>query len=309
MAAVQRPSPTAVRALSYDWQVELRRLRYFVAVADELHFTRAADRLRVAQPALSVQIRELERELGVTLLVRTKRSVALTEVGRLFLDHARRVLDEAALAERVARRAGRGEIGRLVVGFVPPAAGDLLPKAVRAYRFGHPDVEVILQEMTSAAQIDGLLAGTMQVGLVHRVAPHDKIELKVVRQERIVVAMPADHPRAGDLSVSLRDLADDRWVVGPQFAPDSSGFLIEACARLGFAPKIAQAPTDNSTRLLLVAAGIGLALIAASVPELQRPDLIYVPIREPRIEVPLQLAWRRDRISPLVDRFLATILT
>ncbi len=280
-----------------------------MAVADELHFTRAAAKLHVAQPALSVQIRELERELGVSLFARTKRSVALTEAGLLLLEHARRVLDEAALAERVAKRAGRGEVGRLAVGFVPPAAGDLLPAVVRAYRADRPDVEVVLQEMTSDAQIRALFGGTTQVGLVHRVAPHDRIQLEAVRLERFVVAMPADHPRANEATVSLRDLAEDRWVIGPRLAPDYTGFLFDACAQVGFAPVIAQEATEHSTRLLLVTAGIGLALMATSAPELRRSDLTYLPIREPRMDVPLQVAWRRDQPSPLVDRFVATVRT
>src|SRR5689334_5740766 len=146
--------------------MELRHLRYFLAVAEELHFGRAATRLGIAQPPLSQQIRQLEQELGATLLNRTKRRVELTPAGRAFLEHTRQILAETERAKRVARRAGRGEIGRLAIGFVSSADLDVLPRVLRAWRERFPDVEVELHALLTAAQVDALGRGRLDVGFI-----------------------------------------------------------------------------------------------------------------------------------------------
>src|SRR5579875_998382 len=176
--------------------MELRHLRYFVAVAEELHFGRAAARLMIVQPSLSQQIRQLEDELGFPLLRRTKRSVELTDAGRVFLAEARDVLARVQSAKYAAQRANRGEVGRLVVGYISSSAFDLLPVLLRAYRERFPDVEVTLRELNTQEQVRALEEGHIHVGLLRLPISTPLINIEVVRREPIVCALPEEHPLA-----------------------------------------------------------------------------------------------------------------
>ena len=188
--------------------MELRHLRYFVAVAEELHFSRAAARLHIAQPPLSQQIRHLERELGVALFNRTRRHVELTAAGRAFLDESRRVLLQAERAARIAQRAGRGEIGQLAVAFVPSADLDLLPRVLRAWSARFPDVELDLQALLPVAQLEALAGGRIQVGLVRLpVTAGSEVIVECIESEPLVAALPLRHRLAKRARVRVADLA------------------------------------------------------------------------------------------------------
>ena len=176
--------------------MELRHLRYFVAVAEELHFGRAAIQLSIVQPSLSQQIRQLENELGFPLLYRTKRSVELTDAGKVFLVEAKRVLAQVQEAKRTAQRAYRGEVGRLVVGYISSSTYDLLPMMLRDYRERFPDVEVALRELTTQEQIRALEEDYIQVGLLRLPISAPLIQVEVVRREPIVCVLPEKHPLA-----------------------------------------------------------------------------------------------------------------
>ncbi len=176
--------------------MELRHLRYFVAVAEELHFGRAAQRLQMAQPPLSQQIRQLEQELGVELLYRTKRTVRLTEAGLAFLHQARQILVQSEQAIEVAQRASRGEVGRLAIGFVGSATYSLLPTAVRSFRHQFPDVRLMLHEMTTSEQIEALHDDRIQVGFIRPPISDDKLSVETVLQESFVAVLPEAHPLA-----------------------------------------------------------------------------------------------------------------
>jgi DNA-binding transcriptional LysR family regulator len=289
-----------LRATCYKWSMELRHLRYFVTVADELHFTRAAARLQTAQPALSQQIRKLETELEVQLLYRTKRTVQLTDAGRVFLEEARHVLDAADRAERAAQEARIGERGRLAIGFIPGVAGDLLPDLVLSYRARHPQVDVVLRELVTTDQIDALLSGQIQVGLLLALSD-GRLETKILRRQPFVVALPAGHRYARRRTVRLRDLASDRWITPP---PERSTVLFAACAQEGFTPLIAQHASEHEARLALVASGLGVCLVAGPGRPVESRHLIYKPIARPELTTDVVAAWRKDMPSPLVRGFL-----
>jgi DNA-binding transcriptional LysR family regulator len=279
--------------------MELRHLRYFVAVAEELHFTRAAARLQTAQPALSQQIRNLERELKVQLFHRTRRSVQLTDAGRAFLEEARHVLAAVDRAQRAAQQARTGELGQLAIGFIPGVAPDLLPDLIRAYRARYPDVDVVLRELDTTQQIDALLAGKIQVGLLIAISD-DRLQTHILRRQPFVVALPAEHRLAHQRSVRLRDLASERWII-PSL--ERSPVLFTACAREGFTPLVAQYATEHEARLALVASGLGIALIAGPGRPKSR-HIAYKPIDRPKLTADVVAAWRRDLPSPLVEGFL-----
>ena len=282
--------------------MEIRHLRYFVAVADELHFTKAAAKLRTAQPSLSQQIRRLERELGAELLVRTNRSVELTDAGRVFLEHARRVLAEADRARDAVSSAIKGELGTLTIGFASTTADELLPELFVSYRAHHPGVDLTLRELRNPDQIRALLDGQLDVGLgTHRIVD-PRLSTMVLRQMRLVIAMPAHHPLAGRRDLRLQDLATERWI----HPLGHWGPLHAACARAGFEPLIVHEETQHATRMMLVAAGVGLALDMESTLHPATQHIVYRPLVEPELTVQLVAVWRPERSSLILTGFLDT---
>lgn len=292
--------------------VELRHLRYFIAVADELHFSRAAERLGMSQPPLSQQIRDLESMLGVRLLRRTNRRVELTDAGQAYLDAARDILARVDDATDVARRAGRGEIGELQVAFTrsTPLIGRF-SQAIRAFRETHSAVRLELVERNTLQQIEALLDGRQQVGLLRGTAlPAPLVSHKIV-DDPLVAVLRADHPLARRRRRALRmqELADERFVVFSRAA--GTGILGQAltmCRNAGFSPRIAQEAGEAPTLIGLVAAGIGVALLPASLRHMQIDGVAYVAIDSPDAASELHLAHRRDDTSALVKAFTAAML-
>jgi DNA-binding transcriptional LysR family regulator len=288
-------------------RVELRHFRYFVAVAEERHFTRAATRLGIAQPPLSQQIRQLESELGVVLFDRSRSGVRLTEAGAVFLDRARRVLEAADDARTSAQGAGRGEVGRLVVGFGGSIAIDVLADAVRAHRERFPEVQLVLRELVSADQISGLVDRQIQVGLLWERTVDARLQLEVLRSEPLVAALPTGHRLASRQNLAVKDLAAEPFVLSP--TGQSSSFtevVLGACARAGFSPNVVQEASEAVTVLGLVAAGIGISLLPVSVTDVQAKGVVYHPLRTRTATIQLAMAWLREGASPLVHAFLDT---
>jgi len=281
--------------------VELRHLRYFVAVAEELHFTRAAARLRTAQPGLSKQIRRLEAELGVELFRRTNHSVELTDAGRLFLEQSRRVLDEADRARRVAQQAAQGDIGHLSVGFVPDTMGELLPEILIAYRTKHPNVDITLHQLGRNELIAGLLDNHIQLGLLIGSYQEPQLRFMSLQRQPLLIAMPAQHRFAGKKSLCLHELAGERWIDGVI----QSGPLHAACAKAGFQPLIAQQISGREARLALVASGVGLATSPSLVSHHFSRHVVYKPLDPPELTFDVTMAWHKNRKSPVVSGFLA----
>lgn len=287
--------------------MELRHLRYFVAVAEALHFRRAADRLSIAQPALSQQIQQLERELGVRLLERTQRRVSLTEAGVVFLERARVTLAEAAEAVRLARLAGRGEVGHLGVGAVTSALYGVFPDVVRVYRERYRDVHLTLHELHGDELTRALRAGRIQVSFLRPPVNETDIEVRTITREPWVVAMPAAHRFAAKKRVPLRALAGDPFVGFPRdLSPVLYDQLISMCQRAGFSPRIVQ-EAQMQTIVSLVAAGIGVALVPATLQNLSRKGLLYKPLAGMTPKLELAVAWRREDRSPLLKAFLDVV--
>ena len=290
--------------------MELRQLRYFVAVAEELHFRRAAERLHISQPPLSQQIRGLEDELGFALLVRTRRRVELTPAGEAFLRDARALLGELDGAVATARRIDAGQTGRLRINFVGSALFSIVPGAVERFRSSRPAVEFELRERPTVDQLRAVRAGLADVGLVRPPIEDDgELSVRTVLRERTVAALPAGHQLAGLSRVPLRRLAAEPLVLFPRDqAPGFHDLLIDALAGAGTAraggPRIIQYAPEMLTIIGLVAAGTGVSLVPESVQRLALDGVTYRPVSgAPRSE--LVAITRAGDDSALVRAFVS----
>lgn len=287
--------------------MELRHLRYFVAVAEELHFGRAARRLHLAQPPLSQQIRSLEEKLGVRLFHRTSRRVELTAEGRIFLDHARLVLGQANRAVEMVRAVGRGDGGRLTIGFVASALYTIVPAILRDFNRLHAKVEIRCFEMTPTRQAEALRQREIDVGFVRTFVNEPDLVSKLLVNESLILALPSEHPRAGDGHVRMAHLAMEPFVfITRACAPTYYDALMTICREAGFTPRVAQDANEWQTVLALVAAGLGVAFVPASLRNWQRPGVAYLDLRPRTGDVPLNLVWRSEQPQPLVDAFVVT---
>jgi DNA-binding transcriptional LysR family regulator len=268
--------------------VELRQLRYFVAVAEELHFRRAAERLHISQPPLSQQIRALEEELGFALLVRTRRRVELTPAGAAFLRDARALLSELDSAVAGARRIDAGQTGRLRINFVGSALLSIVPGSVERFRRARPGVALELRERATVDQLRAVRAGLADVGLVRPpIEQDDSVRVETVLRERTLAALPAAHPLAALRRVPLRRLAAEPLVLFPRDqAPGFHDLLIDSLAGAGSAPRVIQYAPEMLTIIGLVAAGTGVSLVPASVARLALDGVAYRPVTgAPRSEL------------------------
>jgi DNA-binding transcriptional LysR family regulator len=284
--------------------VELRHLRSFLAVAEELHFGRAAARLHISQPPLSQQIRRLEDEIGARLFRRTNRRVQLTSAGRAFLVEARQALASAERAVGAAQRAERGELGELVVGYVMSAAYGPLPDVIRTFRKRLPGVELKLRNLRSVHQSQALLDRRIDVGLVRPHAADSRIGYEPLWREPVVVALPSDHRLAHQTAVDIAHLATDIFLIAP--AEDTAAFHDEVfalCRKAGFTPRIEDGVPDVQAALALVAAGLGVNPVAAALQRFRLRGVVYRPLRPRSLRIELGLAWRRDDDSALVQQF------
>jgi DNA-binding transcriptional LysR family regulator len=286
--------------------MELRHLRYFITVAEELHFGHAAEKLLIAQPPLSQQIRQLEDEIGVELFRRTKRKVELTESGKVFLEEARAALKQVESAVRAAQRAKRGEIGHLTLGFVGSAAYQFLPPVVRRYREQFPGVELELHEMTTAQQVTALENGQINVGLLRPPIESLLLVSEIVTNETLVVALPENHELVTHTTLNLTDLRDMPFIIFPRLQGASFyDQIINICQQAGFQPRIVQEAVQMHTIVSLVAAEIGIALVPASVQNLGRSGVTYRTLAEKPPATSLALAWLRDVEVPVLQNFIA----
>ena len=286
--------------------MELRHLYYFVAVAEERHFARAAERIHLAQSPLSRQIRQLERELGVQLLERSTRSVALTDAGKVFLDEARRTIAQAEQATRMARQAQRGEAGELDIGFVPPAAFHVLPRLLQAFRERYPHVDIIPRNMSTQDQIAALQERRLHVGIVRQPVDCAPLESELLQEDQMIVALPRDHPLAGWASVPLEALRSERFIIMERERwPDYYDLVISLCYAAGFSPLIATEVRDSITLLGLVSAGIGVCLTAASY-RLVEADIVFRLLAGEVVRLDYVLVWHPNEASQILREFLNT---
>jgi DNA-binding transcriptional LysR family regulator len=285
--------------------VELRHLRYFLAVADELHFGRAAERVRVAQPAISQQIQRLERSIGTRLFERNRREVRLTPAGEGLRIYAQRAIDDVEDGIRAARRAAAGEIGHLTVGFLETAASTIVPQAVRQFQAAYPDVELTLRELGVGAQIEGLESSRLDVGFLRPPVAGAGLLFEKLVDEELVAAVPSGHPLAGRESLVARTIAGEPLVLlAREVVPGLYDQVLALSQETEGAGNIAQEATSIQAVLGLVAAGLGIAVLPASVRSLSRTGVGFVAIRS-RHRSPLFIARRRGDDSVLVARFTA----
>lgn len=283
-------------------------MRYFVAVAEEKSFTRAAEKLMIAQSPLSQQIKKLEHELGVELFTRTTRSVQLTHAGSVFYERARLLLERSEEAMADTRSAAEGRLGRLSLGFTGAATYELLPALVRAFQDRNPNVQLDLHsEMLTPAQVDGLLEGRLDVGVLRPPVSAEGLTVEVLREEPLVVAMPTQHALAGARTLSLADLAEEPFISYPSNPPSSVySIVVEAYRRAGFVPTVRQELAETASMVAMVAAGMGIALVPESVRQLRINGATFRRLTAPRVTVQLALAYRQGEISPVVRRYLET---
>lgn len=289
--------------------IDLRQLRQFVAVAEELSFRRAAERLHMSQPPLSQVIRALEEELGITLFERTRRRVELTQPGRVLLDQAHRVLSQMDRALAAARGAGRGMTGRLSVGFVSSATYEILPAILRRFRASHPAVDLHLEELDTVDQTDALLQHRIDVALNRPPTFYaSAIAQETLLSERMIVAVPADHPLAARRTLRLRDLREEPFVlIPPRGGTGYHTRVLDACQEAGFVPRVAQTARYMHTIVGLVAAGMGVALVSESLANLTPRGCVYRPLadRSDALSIDIGAAWHANDESPALHAFLA----
>jgi DNA-binding transcriptional LysR family regulator len=286
--------------------MEFRHLRSFIAVAEELHFGRAAARVHIVQPALSRQIRALEQELGIRLFERDRRRVALTPAGAVFLDEARALLDHAVRAVEAARRADRGELGSLRIGYVPAMVSTGLPEIVRSFRQRYPGVDVRLQEMSPAMQIEALLGERVDVGFVRGPIHEPALATQTVREEPLVAALPSGHRLGSHRRLRVAMLADEPFVIQARSSgPGSHDQILAICRSAGFSPRVVQEGSQAEVASL-VASGAGVAIVPASLRTIRRAGVLYRPLHgQPMTQ--LDMAWRKDAASPVLRAFLAEV--
>jgi DNA-binding transcriptional LysR family regulator len=288
--------------------MELRQLQYFVAVAEERHFGRAAQRLRMSQPPLSIQIKGLEAELGVRLLNRSTRRVTLTDAGSTFLERARKILGAVEEARDAVRGTEQGIRGRLDVGFISSATLTLLPPSIRLFRERFGGVELVLKELTSAQQVDALYEDEIKVGLVRLPVRAPGIQFEPVLEERLVVALPSGHVLEKLDRVSLEAIADLPLIFFTrQLIPGFHAQIVELFQRVGAFPNVAQHAVHLQTIVGLVASGVGIAILPSSAERVSREGVVYLALDVPDATSWMGLAWVEGDESKLVKNFVSTV--
>jgi DNA-binding transcriptional LysR family regulator len=282
--------------------MDLRQLRYFVAVAEELHFGRAATRAGIAQPPLTQQIQKLEAELGCQLLVRGRKTV-LTDAGSVLLDEARRILQQSEQAVDATRRAARGETGQLRVGAPPSIMLSALPAIIRKYHRLYPGVQFSLLEMSTSAIEQALSSGQIDAGFLRETQLAPPFTSEKLLNEAVVAVLPAKHELTAARDLSIVSLRGQPFIFFPRrLGPAFYDRLISFCTRAGFVPDVVQEATQWQSIVCLVEAGMGVSLAPACVQRFRWPGVVYRPLA--RVHTAVSACWRLDCVSPHVTEFL-----
>ncbi|MBP3040715.1 LysR family transcriptional regulator [Bacillaceae bacterium Marseille-Q3522] len=286
--------------------MELRHLHYFLTVAEELHFGRAAERLQMTQPPLSQQIRQLEEEIGVDLFKRSKRHVELTIPGQFFQKEVKHALAQLDQAVEVAKRASRGEIGKVTVGFVGSATYEILPDIVREYRYKYPNISVSLHELSTPDQLIALDEGKIDVGMLHPPINNPLIATEVIHRGTGVLAIPKNHSLAEKTSIYIDDLMNIPFVVvSRNIWPGLYDEFISLFHDADFSPEIAQEATEYQMVVGLVSAGIGIGVLPKTAEKLFKLDIVYREIENHKLNAVLSLAYRKEDNNPALENFLS----
>lgn len=293
--------------------MELKHLRYFIAVAEKLNFTRAAEDLLMAQPHLSRQIQVLENEIGVELFVKgKKRPLELTAAGQVLYDQALLAVAQVDQAIHLTQRTHRGEVGHLSVGFTSSIANSVLSKIVQTFRSRYPDIKLIWRELITYQQIQGLRDRQIDVGLFHLptnlAVEDDSLSFTTVLEEPLIVVLPLAHRLATESQIPMQALVHEEFVLPTrQMAHGLSEQIHRLCKQAGFDPKIAQEASLMLTILGLVAGGVGVALLPANAQYLQRQGVVYRPIQGQTATVQMAAFWQRDNPSVILHNFIEVV--
>ncbi|WP_245755656.1 LysR family transcriptional regulator [Actinopolyspora alba] len=288
-------------------EVELRHLRYFVTIAEEQSLTRAAARLHIAQPPLSAQLRKLETELGTTLVHRTARGAQLTEAGKVLLEEARRILHEVEQAGRMTREVGSGLVGRLALGFIPSASNAVLPPMLRRFKAEYPDVTLHLQEMRPDEIVDRLHDRRIDAGLFYLPFEDPALHVRPVAEESLLLALPATHRLTDRERVRLDEVSDEPFILPARHGsmPGLYAIVVEACERAGFTPRVVQRDVWLMQTIVgLVAGGMGVAVVPASMRSLQRAGAVFLTLSDVGERAQTAISWRRGSTPPVLRSFL-----
>ena len=289
--------------------IELRRLRYFVVVAEELSFRRAAERLNMSQPPLSGQIKRLEADLEVRLFERSGRGIRLTRAGKFLLDEARQILIQVEQTADMTRKVGNGKVGQLSIGFLPSIGHGILPSVLRNFRARFPEVNLLLRELNPDRQVQALRDKRIDLGFLYLPLEDRALSVESVMRESLIAALPEHHPLADEPRISLGMLADEPFILPPQHrVPGCYSQIMQACSEAGFSPKATQEDVWlMQTSVDLVAAGIGVALVAGSLRNLGRAGVVYKTLREPSPAIEVGVARVRGDDGPVLRSFLDVV--
>jgi DNA-binding transcriptional LysR family regulator len=289
--------------------MDLRRLRYFVAVAEELSFSRAAQRLRISQPPLSNQIKQLEEELGVQLFKRSSRGVRITDAGEVLLADARRIFVQLEQTTRIVQRVGHGEVGRLTLGFVPSASNEMLPSILRTFRHRYPEVELFLREMRPDRVVQRLHDQQIDAGFLYLSLDDASLNVECVSREPLVLALPESHRLASKPRIALQALTEEPFILPARYSmPGLYGQVTKACHQAGFVPRAVQKDVWLMQTIVgLVAGNIGVALVPASLRNLRRRGVVYKQVYGLSPTVELGMVWRRNDLGAVLHSFLRVV--
>lgn len=288
--------------------MDFRQIEYFVAVAEALHFGRAADRLKITQPALSKQVAGLEKMLGVQLLLRTKRTVELTHAGQTFLQQAHQLLSQRETAIQLARRTGRGDIGHLSIGFTETATQTILPSLLRDFLQRYPKVDIDMLELATEAQVATLNQDTIDLAFLHPPIDQRGLEVRLISEESFVAVLPPQHSLGQYERIPFEALADEPLMIHPrQEGPALYDGFLKVCQMAGFQPHIVKESISLQTRLCFAAAGIGITFVSEHAQFQVGENVICRPIENCPISLEFGAAWRSRSTNPTLRNFLASL--
>lgn len=288
--------------------MEYRQLRYFVAVAEELHFAKAAERLHITQPALSKQIQALEKHLDIQLFKRTKQQVQLTVAGKVFLPQVQQLLVQAQQAVELAKRAARGEVGRLTIGFTPSARSYVLPEILRVFRSNYPDVELVMRGICTEEQVEALQNHEIDIAFLHPPITKKRLNIHPLLEEDFLLVLPQGHPLETYEQVPLEALVRECFIIHP---PEKGIVLYEEfftiCEKFGFKPRVIESPSYEA-RIALVASGVGVTFIPANVESFVGSGVVCRKMKGVTPKLQLAAAWRQEELCPVLVEFIKVII-
>lgn len=288
--------------------MEFRHLKYFLVLAEELNFSRAAKRLFISQPPLTRQIHQLEEELQVQLFVRTHKGVELTEAGRHFIAEAEKIVSFADASIERTRMAEKGTLGKLDIGIFGSATFNIIPTLLQQFRTRYPKVLITLHTLSKTEQIAALRDGSLTLGFNRLYPETAEMQVETVLSERIMLAAHCDHPLAQRHHVALKSLAKEPLILFPKKpGPSLAGEIIALCREAGFSPNITQETDDVVSSIALVSLGFGLCCVPESTTNLKLPNVTYIPLRSPTPTIDLDCIYRKDDNSPTLNAFLAIV--